>query len=377
MFVTRWVSLLFSIGVALKVHGAESSMDNELVGEPEVNCEDTLMSVNFKTKKPFNGRVYVKGMANDERCSRNFAQNTEQNKFSFMIQSGDCTMQKQRVTGTLEGMMVSLTVVVSFHGTFVTKSDKAFKAMCFFKNVRRITNAIDMNNLGTTELLDTAKMPTCTYAIRKSMEGPALATGEVGDKIYHVWECDDATHGFLVHSCYVDDGRGQRFDLLDIDGCAIDPIIQPDVQYDDVKNRAMVETFGYKFSDTSVLNYQCVVELCKKSSGECDGLTPPDCNRRVKRSTNSTKMMEMDLSTSLNVKDDTVRVKPTGDYDPIMGKSVAGVAELTEASTTEQCRFQLYLAVGASIILGLITNAGIIVYTCLSRNMVTLSKYNN
>lgn len=36
---------------------------------------------------------------------------------------------------------------------------------------------------------------------------------------------------------------------------------------------------GYKFSDTSVLNYQCVVELCKKEAGECDGLSPPTCGR--------------------------------------------------------------------------------------------------
>lgn len=40
-----------------------------------------------------------------------------------------------------------------------------------------------------------------------------------------------------------------------------------------------METWGYKFSDTSVLNYQCVVELCKKAQGECNGLTPPNCGR--------------------------------------------------------------------------------------------------
>lgn len=47
----------------------------------------------------------------------------------------------------------------------------------------------------------------------------------------------------------------------------------------------MVETWGYKFSDTSVLNYQCVVELCKKDTGECEGLTPPICksNNLIRR----------------------------------------------------------------------------------------------
>lgn len=67
-----------------------------------MDCEETMVSLSFKTKKPFNGRVYVQGMAEDERCSRNFASNADQSKFSMMIQNGDCTMQRQRVTGKLE-----------------------------------------------------------------------------------------------------------------------------------------------------------------------------------------------------------------------------------------------------------------------------------
>ncbi len=118
------------------------------------------------------------------------------------------------------------------------------------------------------------------------------------DKIYHVWECDDDAQGFLVHSCWVNDGRGQRFDLLDIDGCAVDPIIQADIKYEPSLTRAFVETHGYKFSDTSVLNYQCVLELCKKAQGECDGLTPPNCGRgkRSARSVN-TIVVEKTLET--------------------------------------------------------------------------------
>lgn len=49
--------------------------------------------------------------------------------------------------------------------------------------------------------------------------------------------------------------------------------------YDPNSNRASVETFGYKFSDTTVLNYQCTIELCKKATNECLGLSPPICGR--------------------------------------------------------------------------------------------------
>nr|CAD2168498.1 unnamed protein product [Meloidogyne enterolobii]CAD2197760.1 unnamed protein product [Meloidogyne enterolobii] len=262
--------IIFSNSEISEYHNRNLPTDNELFDDPIVECEETMISLTFKTKKPFNGRVYVQGMADDERCSKNFASNADQSKFSMMIQNGDCTMQRQRVTGPLEGMMLSLTIVVSFHGTFVTRSDRAFHCMCFFRNIKHLTNILDMNMVGTTELMDTIKTPTCHYSIHaQSPDGPAFQLGKVGDKVYHVWECDDTDYGFLVHSC-----------ALDVDGCAIDPIIQPDVEYTPEKNKAYVETFGYKFSDTTVLNYQCSVELCKKAIDECHGLTPPICGRQ-------------------------------------------------------------------------------------------------
>ncbi len=44
-------------------------------------------------------------------------------------------MSRQRVSGEMEGIVFSMTIVVSFHGTFVTKVDKAYRCMCFFRLV--------------------------------------------------------------------------------------------------------------------------------------------------------------------------------------------------------------------------------------------------
>jgi len=270
--------VLFVLSICSTAYGGE--IDNKLTGLPIVDCQDTAVSLTFNTDKPFTGRVYVKGLVDDDRCSRNFATNSDQSKFSMQIQQGDCSMQRQRVSGVLEGLMFSLVIVVSFHGTFETKNDRAFRCMCFFRNIKRVTNFLDVSMLGTTELLDTAKMPNCLYTIHsQSPTGPLARYAKVGELIYHVWECDDENQGILVHSCWVNDGKGQRFDLLDIDGCAVDPVIQPDVKYEPSLTKAFVETWAYKFSDTSVLDYQCVVELCKKAQGECNGLTPPVCGR--------------------------------------------------------------------------------------------------
>lgn len=62
----------------------------------------------------------------------------------------------------------------------------------------------------------------------------------------------------------------------------------------------------------AVLNYQCVLELCKKAQGECDELTPPRCGRG-KRSVEGgeTRLVtfdvlkdnEMDVVTSVDILD--------------------------------------------------------------------------
>jgi len=83
--------IIFSNSEISEYHNRNLPTDNELFDDPIVECEETMISLTFKTKKPFNGRVYVQGMADDERCSKNFASNADQSKFSMMIQNGDCT----------------------------------------------------------------------------------------------------------------------------------------------------------------------------------------------------------------------------------------------------------------------------------------------
>lgn len=65
------------------------------------------------------------------------------------------------------------------------------------------------------------EMPQCKYTLRhESPDGPIVEYAQLGDHIYHRWECLDKhdTFGMLVHSCYVDDGFGDRVNILDDTG---------------------------------------------------------------------------------------------------------------------------------------------------------------
>uniref|UniRef100_A0A915EDJ2 ZP domain-containing protein n=1 Tax=Ditylenchus dipsaci TaxID=166011 RepID=A0A915EDJ2_9BILA len=141
--------------------------------------------------------------------------------------------------------------------------------------------------LPTTELIDTAKMPLCTYSVRRgSVNGPIVTYATVGEPVFHVWHCDSDMFSMLVHNCFVDDGAGKdRKPLIDEHGCTIDPVIVSDLTYNNQANLAYSEVNVFKFADKITTYFQCAVSTCMVSEGMCTGKTPPRCgiNNRKRR----------------------------------------------------------------------------------------------
>uniref|UniRef100_A0A914RE02 ZP domain-containing protein n=1 Tax=Parascaris equorum TaxID=6256 RepID=A0A914RE02_PAREQ len=189
----------------------------------QVECGDSALSLVFTTRTPFMGRVYVRGLADDERCFRSFADNLEQTTFSIVIQIGDCAMQKQRIRGSLEGVMFSLTVIVSFHSTFVTTADRAYRCMCFFRTIKRLNSAIDMVPISALDLHSSMKVPSCSYTIHtESVEGPEVMYARL-----NLNPMLEKAMGYIW----------KRYISVDADGCPIDRTVQPNLEYDLKYNR--------------------------------------------------------------------------------------------------------------------------------------------
>uniref|UniRef100_A0A915MSB9 ZP domain-containing protein n=1 Tax=Meloidogyne javanica TaxID=6303 RepID=A0A915MSB9_MELJA len=183
------------------------------------------------------------------------------------------------------GVEQSITVTISFHDIFITKeADKV------------VTNRFDVSMIPTTELIDTARMPLCTYT---------------------VWQCDSDMFSMLVHNCFVDDGAGKdRKPLIDEHGCTNDPIIVSDLTYNSQANLAFTEVNVFKFADKVTTYFQCAVSTCMISEGMCSGKTvelnilkkikilppfqPPRCgpNNRRRRTTGDAKEIENNSSLS-------------------------------------------------------------------------------
>ncbi|VDK55936.1 unnamed protein product [Gongylonema pulchrum] len=43
-------------------------IDNGVEGDPEIECGATAVSINFNTRNPFEGHVFVKGLYDHEEC---------------------------------------------------------------------------------------------------------------------------------------------------------------------------------------------------------------------------------------------------------------------------------------------------------------------
>jgi hypothetical protein len=162
-----------------------------------------------------------------------------------------------------------------------------------------VTSALEVSMLPTVDLIDTARMPLCTYSVRSgSIDGPLMTYAKIGETAFHVWQCDSEMFGMLVHSCAVDDGSGQgRFQLLDNHGCAVDPVILTDLKYKPEANEAYVEAPVFKFADKTSVYFQCSISLCMKNDGACLHVTPPICNRtraaRARRSSSKITFANM------------------------------------------------------------------------------------
>uniref|UniRef100_A0A1I7Z323 ZP domain-containing protein n=1 Tax=Steinernema glaseri TaxID=37863 RepID=A0A1I7Z323_9BILA len=257
-------------------------MDNELIGNPEIKCNADTIEMQFRTKRIFTGKVYVKGHYNSPDCRVDYSHTNVEGVPTRGIQlhHGSCDMDRQR-TIRPEGMRFSTVLVISFHPLFVTKMDRAFSINCLYHEASQtVTSNMEVSTLPTEVLHSDMPLPECTYTIRKDeIDGPLLKFANVGDQVVHRWECNSDVYGLLVHSCYVDDGQGNKHIVIDDMGCHTDSVLG-DPTYVNALNMAYREGSAFKLADQVIVRFQCSIRLCLKTDGGCNDVTPPICEPR-------------------------------------------------------------------------------------------------
>ncbi|VDO30799.1 unnamed protein product [Haemonchus placei] len=254
-------------------------VDNGVEGEPEIECGSTTITVNFNTRNSFEGHVYVKVCLHEEIMA------------GIVVPFDGCGSQRTRSLNP-KGIFVLTTVVISFHPRFLTKVDRAYRVSCFYMEATKdVRSNIDVAELTTASVTGLVPMPVCRYDILEGgVRGSPLQFGKIGQQVYHQWTCTSQTEFIclrfidfivntfcmLVHSCTVDDGKGDRVNILDVNGCAIDRYVLNNIEYpEDLV--AGQEAHVYKYADRDSLFYQCQISIQVKEAAVSSALGYYDC----------------------------------------------------------------------------------------------------
>ncbi|CAB3396709.1 unnamed protein product [Caenorhabditis bovis] len=248
-------------------------IDNDVQGDLKVECDSHIISLQIGTRKPFLGRVFIKNYADFFEC---YTQGSGRLVAYHQIDIGTCGTTRMRTLNP-RGLIVETEIIVSFHPLFVTKIDRSYKIQCVYEESQnQVNNSLEVDHLTTQFYEVNLTMPQCSY-----MGGPQgfpIRFARIGQPVYHQWSCDTPNRGIFcmfVHSCFADDGNGDRSFLIDGNGCAIDRFLLSDLEYpDDLK--AGQETHVFKYADRENIFFQCQISIIvKEPNEEC---FRPTCN---------------------------------------------------------------------------------------------------
>ncbi|VDN56971.1 unnamed protein product [Dracunculus medinensis] len=263
----RFITLcLVLIGLTVAI-----PVDNGVEGEPEIECGPSSITVNFNTRNPFEGHVYVKGLFDQEGCR---SDEGGRQVAGIELPFDTCNVARTRSLNP-RGVFVTTTIVISFHPLFMTKVDRVYRVQCFYMEAdKTVTTQLEVSEITTAFQTQIVPMPICRYEILDGgPTGQPIQFALIGQQVYHKWTCDSETVDTfcaIVHSCFVDDGNGDTVQLLNEEGCALDKYLLNNLEYP-TDLMAGQEAHVYKYADRSQLFYQCQIAITiKDPNSECE-----------------------------------------------------------------------------------------------------------
>uniref|UniRef100_A0A915IV76 ZP domain-containing protein n=1 Tax=Romanomermis culicivorax TaxID=13658 RepID=A0A915IV76_ROMCU len=189
------------------------------------------------------------------------------------------------------GVYYATNIVVSFHEVLVTKSDKSFRARCFFPELTQpLDQSLEVMTKAPQEFLTYSKSPACVYSMHnatfKVVEegrsiGPALGSAQIGDLILHKWSCPDLKMDTITllffppaYSWFFQPFSAFLSTTVWFP-TEITKIIPSSTKED--LNNAYAESYVFKFAEKPTIFFNCRIQQCPVRNGGCTELSPPYC----------------------------------------------------------------------------------------------------
>ncbi|KAK2719719.1 uncharacterized protein LOC136037285 [Artemia franciscana] len=223
-----------------------------------VICRDTKIEVAIKTSKSFSGRVYALGRS--ETCNVDII-NSDSFRLDLTMNGQDCNTQ------SINGQF-SNTIVVQHHSVVMTKADKIYKVRCTYDmSPRNIT--FGMMPIRDPDMISITSAPEAPPPRIRILdpEGKDVETVRIGDRLsFRIEIPEDTPYGIFARSCIAmaKDSR-TTFQIVDDDGCPVDPLIFPRFIPDGNNLQSSYEAF--RFTESYGVIFQCNVRYCL---GQCE-----------------------------------------------------------------------------------------------------------
>ncbi|XP_065201012.1 uncharacterized protein tyn isoform X2 [Planococcus citri] len=218
-----------------------------------VHCKDTRIAVQVRTNKPFNGRIYALGRS--ETCNIDVL-NSDLFRLDLTMSGQDCNTQS--VTGVF-----SNTVVIQHHSVVMTKADKIYKVKCTYDmSSKNIT--FGMMPIRDPEMISITSAPEAPAPRIRILDtrNREVETVRIGDKLTFRIEIPEETpYGIFARSCVAmaKDSKS-TFQIIDDEGCPVDPSIFPSFTPDGNALQSIYEAF--RFTESYGVIFQCNVKYC-------------------------------------------------------------------------------------------------------------------
>ncbi|CAH1404987.1 unnamed protein product [Nezara viridula] len=261
--------------------------------QPEmiVSCLSDGVQVEIHIEeKGFNGVLYVKGHSKDEKCRRvlSVPNDSPVRTEIFKVNFGTCGLI--HVNG-----QASFVLVIQKHPMLVTFKTQAYHIKCVYttgeQNVTLGFNVSMLTTAGT--IANTGPPPTCFMRI-VTHSGQEINSAEIGDNLMLQVEVQPSTiYGGFARSCVaktMEDTVENEYEVTDENGCATDPSIFGEWDYNPETQSLMANFNAFKFPSSDNIRFQCNIRVCfgKCQPVNCRGYNAFGRRRREIRDTNRT-----------------------------------------------------------------------------------------
>uniref|UniRef100_A0A915K979 ZP domain-containing protein n=1 Tax=Romanomermis culicivorax TaxID=13658 RepID=A0A915K979_ROMCU len=181
---------------------------------------------------------------------------------------------------------VTSRIVVQKHPLFITQGDEAFKLRCTYPAGEiSLMSHYNISMLSTSDtLLRDGAVPQCNLAVASTSSGQTVDEATVGELLQLKLSVSPRdTFALIARNCVaLNMETGERYQLTDTDGCAVDPVVFPEWRQE-TPSDLYANFLTFKWPDTAQIRFQCDCSPCVH---RCE---PVDCNgeksygRRKKR----------------------------------------------------------------------------------------------